>query len=202
MPDRQWQAAVISDFILAADAVEAAKMSPFNSGTSPFDAAQQTKVRDLEKVAAQKQVLVEAALDQVVSDWRAQRKTGWMTTELKETRVVAERALAMIENADELALHASPAEAPRVDPAELHPWVWAGARRQWEHGEYETAVRYALDEILREIQSKTGYTDSGENLFNKAFAFKEPARPGNPRLCILSGAHAANSENRQEGAQL
>jgi len=198
--DREWQLRVLREFTEAAGAVETHTTSLFSEGKK-LDAAHIATMNDLKRVANSKQVLAEVALDQLIADWRALRPTGLMKDELAETQKLAERAIVMAEQADELALHAAPPAPPTVEATGLHEWVWEGARRQWGHGDYDTAVHHALDEVLREIQVKTGYEDSGEGLFTKVFAPKEPARPAAPRLRVLGGAHAKNAENRQLGAQ-
>jgi len=92
--------------------------------------------------------------------------------------------------------------SPAFDQNKLHSWVWKGARKQWVFGQHERAVVDALGALIARIQEKTGYEKDGEGLFTDAFAVKAPPRPGQPRLRVLPGAHAANSDNRQEGALL
>jgi len=125
------------------------------------------------------------------------RQTSWF-----KSKRLAQRAVALVLRQDDHDARGSLRTSPAFDQNKLHSWVWKGARKQWVFGQHERAVVDALGALIARIQEKTGYEKDGEGLFTDALAVKAPPRPGQPRLRVLPGAHAANSDNRQEGALL
>jgi hypothetical protein len=72
--------------------------------------------------------------------------------------------------------------APQMNAAQLHPWVWDGARSLWQSGHRREAVRAASVKVNAETQNKLGVRDLSETaLFQMAFSSDAPAS-GKPRL--------------------
>jgi hypothetical protein len=75
--------------------------------------------------------------------------------------------------------------APLLNAAHLHPWVWDGARSLWQSGHYREAVRAACVKLNAETQNKLGRRNITESdLFNQAFS-ADPPQPGKPRLRVM-----------------
>jgi len=75
--------------------------------------------------------------------------------------------------------------APRLNAAHLHPWVWEGARSLWQSSHYREAVRAACVKLNAETQNKLGRRDVSEAaLFIQAFS-TDPPQPDRPRLRVM-----------------
>lgn len=73
-------------------------------------------------------------------------------------------------------------DAPEISAANLHPWVWSGARSLWQSGHFRSAVEDAAKKVNAETQNKLGRRDLSETkLFQEAFSDKA-AEPGKARL--------------------
>lgn len=107
------------------------------------------------------------------------------------------RCIAAIERDAELRANLGD-NAPRLNAANLHPWVWDGARSLWASGHYAEAVEAAAKKINAETQNKVGRRDIAETeLFNQAFSTDDPS-PTSPRLRLPSddGGRTALSVRR------
>ncbi|MBW4722382.1 TIGR02391 family protein [Saccharothrix obliqua] len=139
----------------------------------------------LEEIVASAQV-VEQILDRVLPNWR---------TEVPDSRnksvnrwcqhiEAAQRARTALRRQDEIRERLGD-NAPQLDAARLHPWIWEGARSLWQSGHYREAVHAACVKLNAETQNKVDRRDISEtDLFNQAFSV-DPAQPGKPRLRVL-----------------
>ncbi len=124
--------------------------------------------------------VVEQILDRVLPRWRdmiAEDTSGrW-----QQHRQAAQRAITQLEREAEISEKLGD-NAPLLDAARLHPWVWEGARSLWQSGHYREAVRAASVKVNAETQNKLGRRDISETaLFQSAYSNDEP-KPGQPRL--------------------
>lgn len=72
--------------------------------------------------------------------------------------------------------------APGFSAAELHPWIWEGAKSLWQSGHYRGAVGGAIRKLNAETQNKVDRRDLSETkLFQESFSDKA-AEPGKKRL--------------------
>jgi hypothetical protein len=124
--------------------------------------------------------VVEQVLDRVLPNWRKEidedRKRRW-----QQHREAAKRAIAQLEREAEIRERIGD-NAPLLDAARLHPWIWEGARSLWQSGHYREAVRAASVKLNAETQNKLGIRDMSETaLFQLAFSADDPS-PSKPRL--------------------
>ncbi|MFJ3394922.1 TIGR02391 family protein [Leifsonia aquatica] len=149
------------------------------------------------EVAAQAQI-AEQILDRVLPRWR---------TELPEDPYVAwsrhheaaTRARAQLIRAEEVRRNLGD-DAPQISAANLHPWVWSGARSLWQSGHYVQAVRDAATKLNAETQNKVGRRDVSEtDLFKQSFSL-DTARPGKARLRRMSPEDSDTYRSLQRGA--
>ncbi|MDQ3153208.1 MAG: TIGR02391 family protein [Actinomycetota bacterium] len=76
-------------------------------------------------------------------------------------------------------------DAPQLNAAHLHPWIWYGARSLWQTRHYREAVHAASVKLNAETQNKLDRSDISEtDLFNQAFSI-DPPQPGSPRLRVI-----------------
>lgn len=150
-----------------------------------------------EDLAAQAQV-VELILNRVLPRWR---------TEVPEDKYrawsrhyeAAIRAQAQLRRAEEIRQNLGD-DAPEISAANLHPWIWSGARSLWQSGHYVQAVRDAVTKLNAETQNKVGRRDISEtDLFKQSFSLDE-AKPGKPRLRRMSPEDSDTYRSVQRGA--
>lgn len=90
--------------------------------------------------------------------------------------------------------------APELSAAELHPWVWSGARSLWQSGHYREAVEGAIKKLNAETQNKVGRRDVSEtDLFKQAFSLDDP-KPGKARLRRMKDDGGDTYKSVQRGA--
>lgn len=130
-------------------------------------------------IAAQAQV-AEQILDRVLPRWRTEVPDGEYTAWSRH-REAATRARAQLKRAEEIRQNLGE-DAPEISAANLHPWVWSGARSLWQSGHYVQAVRDAATKLNAETQNKVGRRDVSEtDLFKQSFSLDE-AKLGRSRL--------------------
>lgn len=148
-------------------------------------------------IAAQAQV-VEQILCRVLPRWRA---------ELPESpyhrwdghREFAIRARAQLIRSQEISENLGE-DAPELSAAELHDWVWSGAKSLWQSGHYREAVEGAIKKLNAETQNKVGRRDVSEtNLFQQTFSPDVPA-PGKARLRRMTPEASDTYKSVQRGA--
>lgn len=155
-----------------------------------------TSARD-EDIIKQAHV-VEQILDRVLSDWHdleANVKVNrWMrhrTAALRAKEALIREA-EVKENLGE--------NAPELSAAELHSWIWSGARSLWQSGHYREAVEGAIRKLNAETQNKVGRRDVSEtDLFKQAFSLDDP-KAGKARLLRMKDDGSDTYKSVQRGA--
>lgn len=151
------------------------------------------------EVVKQAQV-VEKILDRVLPDWRSEISEGLANNRWARHREAAIRAREELARGEEIRLHLGDG-APHMSAAELHPWVWTGARALWSSGHYLQAVFSAAVQVNAETQNKVARRDVSERkLFQEAFS-EEPPAPGRPRLRLSPDDGGETYRSRQRGAR-
>lgn len=150
-----------------------------------------------DEVAAEAQV-VERILGRVLPAWRttvpSDRYVTWA-----QHREAAIRARTELRRGEELRANLGE-DAPDLSAAELHPWVWSGARSLWQSGHFREAVAGAITKLNAETQNKVGRRDVGEtNLFEQAFSPAAP-KPGQMRLRRMEDDGSNTYKSVQRGA--
>ncbi|WP_027932187.1 TIGR02391 family protein [Amycolatopsis thermoflava] len=142
--------------------------------------------------------VVEQILDHVLSGWRDLeadvRVNRWM-----RHRTAALRAKeALIREAE---VKANLGEnAPQLSAAELHPWVWSGAKSLWQSGHFREAVGGAIKKLNAETQNNVGRRDVSEtDLFKQAFSLDDP-KAGKARLRRMEDDGSDTYRSVQRGA--
>jgi uncharacterized protein (TIGR02391 family) len=149
------------------------------------------------EVTQQAQV-VEQILDRVIPGWSSRynetRNNRW--TGHREAAIRAREALLRKQELDENLGE----NAPELSAAELHPWVWSGARSLWQSGHYREAVEGAIRKLNAETQNKVGRRDVSEtDLFKQAFSMDDP-KAGKARLRRMKDDGSDTYKSVQRGA--
>lgn len=142
--------------------------------------------------------VIEQILDRVLPSWRrsiAQNTANrWV-----QHREASLRALAQLNRQEEIRQRLGDA-APTLDAAQLHPWVWEGARSLWQSNHYAEAVRAAAVKVNAETQNKVNRRDVAEaTLFQQVFSCN-PAEPGKPRLRLMGDDGSKTFQSLHRGA--
>lgn len=142
--------------------------------------------------------VIEQILDRVVPGWRSEIKKKdrqkWSVHYEASIRAREEliRAEEVRENLGE--------NAPELSAAELHPWIWEGAKSLWLSGHYREAVGGAIRKLNAETQNKVGRRDVSEtDLFKQVFSLDEP-KPGKSRLRRVKDDGSDTYKSVQRGA--
>ncbi|MBB0990778.1 restriction endonuclease [Dietzia sp. SLG510A3-30A2] len=117
--------------------------------------------------------VVEQILDRIVPSWRTdvQKKDRQKWSVHYEASIRAREALIRAEEVRENLGE----NAPELSAAELHPWIWEGAKSLWQSGHYREAVGGAIRKLNAETQNKVSRRDVSEtNLFKLAFSMDQP----------------------------
>ncbi|MGC0249823.1 TIGR02391 family protein [Pseudactinotalea sp. Z1748] len=142
--------------------------------------------------------IVEQILDRVVPSWRSEikKKDRQKWSVHYEASVRAREALL---RADEVRQNLGE-DAPELSAAELHAWIWSGARSLWKSGHYREAVEGAIKKLNAETQNKVGRRDASEaNLFKQAFSMDAP-RVDKSRLRRMEDDGSDTYKSVQRGA--
>ncbi|GIG63415.1 hypothetical protein Lfu02_77870 [Longispora fulva] len=130
--------------------------------------------------------VVEQLFDRVIKDWRhvVPSEDNTQVNRWCQHRETAERVKAVLLRQDEVREKLGD-NAPELNAAHLHPWIWDGARSLWQSGHYREAVRAAAVMLNAETQNKAGRRDVSEtDLFKQIFTTDDP-QPGKPRLRLM-----------------
>lgn len=147
-------------------------------------------------IAEQAQV-VEQILNRVMPNWR--RLEPPTSRRWQDIRRAASRARAQVLRADEIRQNLGD-DAPEISAANLHLWIWSGARSLWQSGHFVQAVRDAATKLNAETQNKVGRRDVSEtDLFKQSFSL-DGAKPGKARLRRLSPEDSETYRSVQRGA--
>jgi hypothetical protein len=176
--------------------------SPLYSGATErrrSDGYSAQHVDSEEKLVAQAQV-VEQIFIRVVPDWKERIKGHQQDYDSWEKhRVVAQRALAQLERQQEIQENLGES-APDLNAAQMHRWVWDGARSLWESEHFREAVSAAAVKVNAETQNKVGRNDLSETkLFQEAFSLKAPEAKKS-RLRLMPDDGSETYKSLQEGA--
>jgi hypothetical protein len=148
-------------------------------------------------IAAQAQV-VEQILNRVLPRWRAEVPDDEYTAWARH-REAATRARTQLTRAEEIRQNLGD-DAPGLSAADLHPWVWSGARSLWQSGHFVQAVRDAATKLNAETQNKVGRRDISEtDLFKQSFSL-DGAKPGKSRLRRMQPEGSDTYRSVQRGA--
>lgn len=142
--------------------------------------------------------IVEQILDRVIPDWRTidskVKVNRWM-----RHRDAAIRAKAALERQEEVESQLGE-NAPKLSAADLHSWVWSGAKSLWQSGHFRSAVEDALKKVNAEVQNKVRRRDISETkLFQESFSENAP-HPGKPRLRRMVNDGSDTYRSLQRGA--
>ena len=150
-------------------------------------------------VIAQAEV-VDQILRRVFPDWQ---QVVQVTTRRKwaQRREACIRALAKIERQEEIT-NALGEDAPDLNAAGMHPWVWSGARSLWQSGHFAEAVHAASMKVNAETQNLLGRRDISEtDLFVQAFS-DDPGRPSSPRLRLPGDDGGKTAKSQRRGVRM
>ncbi|MBN8868269.1 MAG: TIGR02391 family protein [Solirubrobacterales bacterium] len=148
-------------------------------------------------VTKQAQV-VEKILDRVVSSWRTEIELS-STNRWTRHREAAIRAKEELLREEEVRENLGE-NAPELSAADLHDWVWSGAKSLWQSGHYREAVEGAIKKLNAETQNKVGRRDVSEtDLFKQAFSLDAP-KSGKARLRRLEDDGGDTYKSVQRGA--
>lgn len=142
--------------------------------------------------------VVEQILDRVVGGWRGsiEKKDRQKWSVHYEASIRAREALV---RAEEVRANLGD-DAPDLSAAELHPWIWSGAKSLWQSGHYREAVEGATKKLNAETQNKVGRRDISEtDLFKQCFSM-DPAKPGKARLRRMKDDGSDTYKSVQRGA--
>lgn len=163
---------------------------------SPNIIGSRSRGSDVE-IAGQAQI-VEKILARVVPAWRsevpAHKGQNW-----KQLREAATRAKAELVREKEIQENLGE-NAPGLSAADLHSWIWSGAKSLWQSGHYREAVEGAIKKLNAETQNKVGRRDVSEtDLFKQAFSMDAP-KSGKSRLRRLEDDGGDTYKSVQRGA--
>lgn len=149
------------------------------------------------EVTKQAQV-VEKILDRVTPRWRTE-------IELSSINRWTRHREASIRCREELIRKKEVAEnlgenAPELSAAQLHSWIWDGAKSLWQSGHFREAVGGSVRKLNAEAQNKVGRRDLSETkLFQESFSDK-PAAAGKARLRRMNPDDSDTYKSVQRGA--
>lgn len=160
--------------------------------TSDYTAAPDAEV-------AQQAQIVEKILDRVISGWRTELTGKMANNRWARHREAAIRAREELVRAEEVRENLGE-NAPDLSAADLHPWIWSGAKSLWQSGHYREAVEGAIKKLNAETQNKVGRRDVSEtDLFKQAFSLDEP-KAGKFRLRRMKDDGSDTYKSVQRGA--
>lgn len=149
------------------------------------------------EVTKQAQV-VEKNLDRVIPGWRTDIENS-KNNRWTRHREAAIRAREELVRAEEVRENLGE-NAPDLSAADLHPWIWSGAKSLWQSGHYREAVEGAIRKLNAEAQNKVGRRDISEtDLFKQAFSLDEP-KSGKSRLRRMQDDGSDTYKSVQRGA--
>ncbi len=178
--------------------IEETTMSYPPSTPGFIDMTGRKRTRADEDTVTKRAQIVEQILDRVIPDWRTidseVEVNRWM-----RHRDAAIRAKAALERQEEVEAQLGE-NAPKLSAAELHPWVWSGAKSLWQSGHFRSAVEDALKKVNAEVQNKVRRRDLSETkLFQESFSENAPLQ-GKPRLRRMANDGSDTYRSLQRGA--
>lgn len=189
--NNEWAIAQLDDFIRAT-ALTYVPSPPNSIGFHSY------KTAESEAEIVKRAQIVEQILDRVVPGWRELD----VDTDRKKWAVHHEasiRAKEALVRADEVRENLGE-DAPELSAAELHSWIWSGAKSLWQSQHYREAVEGAIKKLNAETQNKAGRRDISEtDLFKQAFSLDAP-KPGKARLRRMKDDGSDTYRSVQRGA--
>ncbi len=132
-----------------------------------------------DEITAQARV-VEKIIDRVTPGWRNLNVSTAMNR-WERHRAAAIQAREEVRRAEEFEENLGDT-APKLCAAELHDWIWDGARSLWQSEHYREAVEGAARTLNARTQQKDDRRNLSETkLYQEVFRV-EAAEPGRPRL--------------------
>ena len=187
----EWAVAVLDDFI-------AATTTRYVDGPSGTIGFGQYQTASPPTEVVRKAEVVEKILSRVIPEWR-QLEVSTKDKRWARHREASIRAKESLERAEEVRVNLGD-DAPEISAADLHPWVWSGARSLWQSGHFRSAVEDAAKKVNAETQNKVGRRDLSETkLFQEAFTEKG-AEPGRARLRRMKPDASDTYRSVQRGA--
>lgn len=167
------------------------------SGNGFFTTSDYTAAPEAD-VAKQAQI-VEKILARVTPSWRDELTGKMANNRWAKHREAVIRAREELIRAEEIKENLGD-DAPEISAANLHPWIWSGARSLWQSGHFVQAVRDAATKLNAETQNKVGRRDVSEtDLFKQSFSLDE-AKPGKSRLRRMPPEDGDTYRSLQRGA--
>lgn len=167
------------------------------SGDGFITSSDYTAAPDVE-VARQAQI-VEKVFDRVVPNWRTDISGKMANNRWARHREAAIRAREELVRKQEVEENLGE-NAPELSAAELHAWVWDGAKSLWQSGHYREAVEGAIKKLNAETQNKVGRRDLSETkLFQESFSTDAP-KAGKARLRRMKDDGSDTFRSVQRGA--
>lgn len=149
-------------------------------------------------VAKQAQI-VEKILERVLPNWRDEITGKMANNRWAKHREASIRAREELVRSEEIEQNLGD-NAPEISAANLHPWIWSGARSLWQSGHFVQAVRDAVTKLNAETQNKVGRRDVSEtDLFKQSFSLDE-AKAGKSRLRRMPPEDSDTYRSVQRGA--
>lgn len=143
--------------------------------------------------------VVEKILDRVIPNWRTDVTGKMANNRWARHREASIRAREELIRAEEVRENLGE-NAPQLSAAELHPWIWGGAKSLWQSGHYREAVEGAIRKLNAETQNKVSRRDVSEtDLFKQAFSMDE-AKPDKARLRRVKDDGSDTYKSVQRGA--
>ncbi|WP_280447121.1 TIGR02391 family protein [Nocardia brasiliensis] len=183
-----WALARLEDFIEAVEANNS--IIPAIPLTSEHHA--------LRRKMAATAVAAEKILDRIVPHWRSEIKTGFTDDQWGQRRELCVRAMEELRMQDAFEENLGE-NAPVLNAAQLHHWVWDAAKPLWISGHFAEAVRAASIVVNARTQEKLNRRDIAESdLFAQAFTMDAPKR-GAPRLRLMDNDGSKTYQSLHQG---
>lgn len=144
--------------------------------------------------------VVESILGRVFPGWSDRvRAMNHPTLRWQGLRDVCIQAAVVLRRRDEMRENLGEV-APELSAAELHPWIWSGAKSLWQSGHFREAVEGAIKKLNAETQNKVGRRDVSEtDRFKQVFSTDEP-KPDKARLRRMQDDGSNTYKSVQRGA--
>lgn len=184
--DRDWATEQLSTFIHLTEYVPSTHPNVFG-----------TFIRGKNEEIAGQAHVVEQILNRVLPAWKSELKVT--NRQWDGIRELASRARTQLQREQELQDKLGD-DAPRISAADLHPWIWSGAKSLWQSGHFAQAVRDAATKLNAEAQNKVSRRDVSEtDLFKQSFSL-DGAKPGKARLRRMPPDDSDTYKSVQRGA--
>lgn len=166
-------------------------------GWVSISSADLTSAPDVE--VTKQATVVEQILGRVLPRWRTEVPDSSANNRWAQHREAAIRAREDLVRKQEVEENLGE-NAPELSAAELHAWIWEGAKSLWQSGHYREAVEGAIKKLNAETQNKVGRRDLSETkLFQESFSTDAP-KAGKARLRRMKDDGSDTYRSVQRGA--